>query len=115
MGWEFSKNGIGNTHKILVRTPEDRRPTGGHGKSNIVMDLKEKWCSGVSGCHLPQGRVLWWLYGKQIFGSMKDWEFSDQVGDYQFLQKDCSMVLVNISTFYTCNYFSSTRNAFLLL
>lgn len=75
MSWEFSTNGIGNTYKILVRLPGEKRPTGRHDKSNIVMDLKEKWCRGVSGIHLPQGRVLWWVYGKEIFGSMKDWKF----------------------------------------
>lgn len=47
MSSEFSTNGIGNTYKTLVRTPEEKRPTGRHGKSNIAMDLKEKWCRGV--------------------------------------------------------------------
>jgi hypothetical protein len=66
----------------LARKPEGKRPTGRPRKDNIVMDLKEKWCKGVSGNHLPQDRVLWWVYGQKLFGSMKDREFFDQLSDY---------------------------------
>jgi hypothetical protein len=82
MSWECSTNGIGNSYKILVRKPEGKRPTGRHRKPNIAMDLKGKWCKGVSGNHQPQDRVLWWVHGKEIFGSMKDCEFFDQLSEY---------------------------------
>jgi hypothetical protein len=68
-------NGIEHSYEILVIKPEGKRPTGRPRKDSIVMDLKEKWCKGVIGNHLPQDRVLWWVYGQELFGSMKDWEF----------------------------------------
>jgi hypothetical protein len=75
-------NGIENSYNILVTKPEGKRPAGRHRKSNILIDLKEKWRKGVRGNHLPEDRILRWVHGKELLGSMKEWEFLDQLSDY---------------------------------
>jgi hypothetical protein len=53
---------IRNTHKILVREPEGKRPLGiprRRWEDNIKMDLREIGLKGVDWIHLAQDRSRW--------------------------------------------------------
>jgi hypothetical protein len=65
MGWEGHVAHMGEgrgIYRVLVGTPEDKRPLGRpkhRWEVNIKMDLRERAMDGANWIHLAQDRVQW--------------------------------------------------------
>jgi hypothetical protein len=66
MGGVRSTHGeLGNTYKILIGRPEEKRSLGRakrRWEDHIKMDLKEKGLEGVDWIHLAKDRKRWWAF-----------------------------------------------------